>query len=71
MEQNCEIIFALLSEKVTSFYDDCLCVFPLCHRLTAAVLLRLWSTFLLLQPFNTGHHVVLTPEHKIIFIATL
>ena len=27
-------------------------------------------TFLMLQPFNTAPHVVVTPNHKITFVAT-
>jgi hypothetical protein len=30
-----------------------------------------FSTFLMLQPFNIGLNVVVTPNHKIIFIAIL
>jgi hypothetical protein len=33
-------------------------------------LVQWFSTFLMLWPFNTVPHVVVTPNHKIIFIAT-
>jgi hypothetical protein len=35
-----------------------------------SVLEQWFSTFLMLLPFNTVPHVVLIPNHKIIFIAT-
>lgn len=32
---------------------------------------KCFSTFLILRPFNTVPHVVVTPTRKIIFVATL
>jgi hypothetical protein len=42
----------------------------LCSHKVYHIALEQWfSTFLMQQPFNTPH-VVVTPNHKIIFIAT-
>lgn len=59
-------------ENVMSIYK--LTVRPLCTfaaRFLAHPKGQWFSTFLMPQPFNTGPHIMVTPNHEIIFMATL